>query len=344
MKATLPFINFQSAFRISTSPAISSPREGMKMFTPLRVKACLVASVAVALLSVLLPAHASAQSAPPRALTVTVMDKEGGLVTGLGRESFTVLDGGRPSEILSFNAGDMPATVGVLLDASASMSTARREYVREALARFLKGSHPSNEFFLIAFNQRPQLLQGLTGDPAAVFDAARRYAAVEPKGFTAIYDSLYLALNQAARGRHAKRAVVLVTDGQDNVSRYNFKELTRQLKESDVAVYAVGIFGPNDETSLGYGGRAILEELAGLSGGRVFFPETERDLNAAFDDLAKELRNQYVIGFAPANAGGRDGWHEVRVKLGEVRAAGKKVKAFARTRSGFYDVLPPQSR
>ena len=312
------------------------------MFTPCRVKVRVVACVAAAALSLLLTARVAAQAAPTRELTVTVTDKEGGLVTGLRREAFTVLDGGRPREIVSFASGDMPATVGVLLDASASFGTTRREFVREALARFLKGSHPSNEFFLIAFNRSPQLMQGMTDDPAAVLGAVGRYAAVEPRGFTAIYDSLYVALNQAARGRHAKRAVVLVTDGQDNVSRYKFHELKRQLKESDVTVYAVGIVSPNDDYSpLGYGGRAILEELAGTSGGRVFFPTTEKELNSAFEDLARELRNQYVIGFAPASEAKKDGWHEVRVKLvGEVRAGGKKVKAVARARAGFYGVPP----
>ena len=316
------------------------------MSMPGRVKVCGAACVVAAALFLLLaPMRISAQAAPPRALTVTVTDKKGGLVTGLARESFTVLDGGRPSEILSFDAGDMPATVGVLLDASGSFSTARLELVREALTRFLKGSHPSDEFFLIAFNYHPQLVQGMTDDPAAVLDALDRYAATRPKGLTALYDSLYLALNEAARGRHAKRAVVLVTDGQDNSSHYKFKELRQQLMESDVTVYAVGIVNENDDSSLGYGGRATLEELAAMSGGRVFYPTTTKELNSAFEDLARELRNQYVIGFAPASDAKKDGWHEVRVRVGEVRdARGKKVEAVPRFRAGFYDVPPPRRR
>jgi Ca-activated chloride channel homolog len=317
------------------------------MSTPYRVKVRAVARVAASAfaLLLLLPARAPAQAASPRALTVTVTDRQGGLITGLPREAFIVLDGGRPSEILSFASGDMPATVGVLLDASASFDTTRRVYVRAALARLLKGSHPTDEFFLIAFNRSPQLIQGMTDDPAQVLAVLDRYAAVEPRGFTALYDALYLALNHAARGRHAKRAVLIITDGQDNVSHYKFEELRRQLRESDVTVYAVGLVSSGDDSSLGYGGRAILEDLAGMSGGRAFFPENERDLNAALDDLASELRNQYVIGFAPAEAGKSDGWHEVRVKLsGEVRAGSRKVKAVARTRAGFYDVPPARRK
>ncbi|HEX7314446.1 MAG TPA: VWA domain-containing protein [Pyrinomonadaceae bacterium] len=314
------------------------------MFTAGRVKVRVAACVVAVALPLLAPARASAQAAPPRALTVTVTDKKGGLVTGLPRESFTVLDGGRPSEILSFASGDMPATVGVLLDVSGSFNPTRVGLVREALKRFLRGSHPSDEFFLIAFNYSPQLIQGRTDDPVAVLDTLDRYAAVQPKGMTALYDALYLALNEAARGRHAKRAVVLVTDGQDNVSHYKFAELRRQLRESDVTVYAVGIINYYGDSVLDYGGRATLEELAALSGGRVFFPTTTKELNSAFEDLAQELRNQYVIGFAPAADAKNDGWHEVRVKLNEVRdGGGKKVKVVPRFRAGFYDV-PPRRR
>jgi len=314
------------------------------MSTPYRVKVRAAACVAAAALSLLLPAPASAQAAPPRALTVTVTDKQGGLVTRLEREAFTVLDGGRPSEIVSFAAGDMPATVGVLLDASASMGTARLGFVKAAVQGFLKGCHPSDEFFLIAFNHKPQLIQGMTDDPAVVLGAFDRYAGALPKGGTALYDALYLALNQAARGRHSKRVVLLITDGQDNRSLYKFEELRRQLKESDVTVYAVGIVDASSDSALGYGGRAVLEELAVMSGGRVFFPATERELNSSLAYLAVELRNQYVIGFAPAAEAQKDGWHEVRVKLGEVHAAGKKVKAVARARAGFYDVPPARRK
>ena len=141
------------------------------MSTPLRFKVRAAACVAAAALFSLAPARASAQAAPPRSLTVTVTDKKGGLVTGLGREAFTVLDGGRPSEIVSFASGDMPATVGVLLDASASMGTAQLGFVREALGGFLRGCHPSDEFFLIAFNHQPQLIQGMTDDPAVALGA-----------------------------------------------------------------------------------------------------------------------------------------------------------------------------
>ena len=314
----------------------------MNMFTPRWVRACLVACAAA--LSLLVPARVAAQAVPPRTLTVTVTDKKGGYVMGLGREAFTVLDGGRPSEIVSFESGDMPATVGVLLDASGSMTAGRESKLRRArnaLLRFFRNCHAADEFFLIAFNQEPQLLLGMSNDPTAVLDALDRYGAARGRGMTALFDALYLALDQAARGKHPKRAVVIVTDGHDNASRYTFKEVERMLKESDVIIYAIGIVGPDDDSALTYSWRAMLEELTEPSGGRAFFPSTERELNSSMELLAQELRNQYVIGFVPAAAAAKkDGWHEVRVRLGEVRASGKKLKAVARARAGFYDVPP----
>lgn len=313
------------------------------MLTPRRIKVCVLVCVAAALS---LRAHVlvSAQAPPPRVLTVTVTDKQGEPLKGLTRESFTVLDGGRPSEIISFESGDMPATVGVLLDASGSFGGGKRlALVREAVRRFFKGCHPSDEFFLMAFNQHPQLVQGLTNDPAAVLAALDRYASSRPMGQTALYDTLYLALNQAERGRYTRRVVLLLTDGQDNVSTYTFKELRRQLAESDVLVYAVAISDPaSGNSALDDAGRSILAELTKLSGGRAFYPETAKDLDVALESLARELRSQYAIVFAPSAEARKDGWHEVRVRLGEVRAGGNKVKVEARARAGFYDVPPPR--
>ncbi|HEX8293064.1 MAG TPA: VWA domain-containing protein [Pyrinomonadaceae bacterium] len=320
------------------------------MSTPRQLKVSLVACAAAAA-SLLHYAHAPAQdarpAAPPRALTVTVTDQKGSMVTGLGRESFTVLDGGRPSEIVSFASGDMPATVGVLLDASGSMSGRESGLarVRNALLRFFRNCHAADEFFLIAFNREPQLLLGMSNDPAAVLGALDRYGAARGGGPTALYDALYLALNQAARGRHQKRALLLVTDGQDNASRYTSQEVKRMLKESDVTVYAVHIFDPGDASALNYDGRLTLEGLAKLSGGRALFPSTVQELNSSLEAVADELRNQYVIGFAPAPAGKKDGWHEVRVRLDEVRdGGGRKLNTVLRTRAGFYDVPPARPR
>ena len=330
------------------------------MNAPRWFKASLIACVAAAPLSTaasraarqdpakVQPTDSAAQvrrPAPPRTLTVTVMDGRGRYVTGLRPEMFTVFDGGRPSEVVSVVFGDAPATVGVVLDASGSMLTdasGRRGplVVRNALLRFFRNCNASDEFFLIAFNDSPQLLLGESNDSAAVLAALDRFAASEPKGHTALFDALYLALSRAERGRHAKRAVLLVTDGQDNSSHYKLSEVRRLLKESDVTLYAVALFGAEDSV-LNLEGRAVLEELTRISGGRAIFPAELKDVYAAMEVVADELRNQYTVGFVPAPTSKKDGWHGVRVRVGELRdAGGKKFTPTLRVREGFYDAPP----
>lgn len=290
-------------------------------------------------------AQTPADAAPARTITVTVTDPKGNFIRGLRKQDFVVLDGKRPQELVSLSEGDGPATVGILLDASGSLhrlwkaegGKAGGGAVREALSHFLAGSHPESEYFVIAFNQRPQLLVEGTGDPRAVVAAVERLGEAGPKGQTALYDALYLALDRSARGRHRKRALVMLTDGQDNMSRYSFPEVRRAVAESDTLVYAFGLTDEREPT-LGYAGRAILWELAAQSGGGASFPDSGRELVRAAAYLAAELRNQYTLGFAPAPPEKDDGWHELKVKLNELRdEKGKKVKLVLRTRRGFYD-------
>lgn len=291
-------------------------------------------------------------AAATRELSVAVVDEKYGLVTGLKREAFTVFDGKEPLDIVSFSDADAPATVGVLLDASGSMTDygtkTKSQFVRvrNSLLRFFNGCHGEDEFFLIAFNNSPQLLLDSSNDSAAVLSAIDRYAAAEPRGQTAFYDALYLALNHAARGRHATRALLLVTDGQDNVSKYTYREILQALKESDVVVYAVVFVGREEDSQLMLTGRAILQEFAAISGGAVFYATNEKELNAAMTQVADELRGRYTLGFVPAERAHGDGWHGLRVKLsGELRdARGHKLRPFVRARAGFYEAGAPRRK
>jgi len=284
-------------------------------------------------------AKPDARPEPPHTLAVTVTNERGEYITGLAPETFTVTDGGQRSEIVSFVSGDMPATVGILLDASGSMlgGGSSPDRVSNALLRFFQKCNRSDEFFLMAFNRSPQLLLGMSNDWSAILSALVKFAGAQPKGQTAFYDALYLALNQAARGKHRKRAILLVSDGEDNMSRYTFSELRRQLKESDVILYAVDIIKGDEDNVLGYQGWDKLDELTRMSGGKVFAPRNTEQLYDSMERIAIELRTQYMIGFVPAPAANKDGWHEVKFKLGEIRdARGKKVRAFLRAREGFY--------
>lgn len=296
------------------------------------------------------PAPAAQKSEAARTLVLTVTDKKGNHVAGLRREHFSVFDGELWRPPASLGARDAPATVGLLFDASGSMpgfgasasdEAAVMGQVREALRLFLTNSHPSNEYFLIAFNTRPQLLlDGAAGAPA-VLGAFERLAAATRKGYTALYDALYLSLDRSARGRHPKRVVVMVTDGRDNASSYSFDQVRRAVAESDVLVYALVLIDPrgvNDDTMSSYAGRRILEDLTSASGGRVFYAKGGRELAASLGYLVTELRSQYTVAIPALAARKGDGWRDLKVRVtGPRDAKGKPVKLAVRARPGFYD-------
>ena len=283
------------------------------------------------------------QDAQPRAaepaymLHVTVTDEKGNLVEGLKQEAFTVFDGDEELKIASFSAADVPASIGVVLDASGSMGVGDMPAkVRNALLHFFSKCHEADEFFMGAFNQGQQLLLDKSSDPSAILSALDRYGAAELKGQTAFYDALYLALNRAGGGKHQRRAVLVISDGQDNASNYTYLEVKRAVLESDVAVYAVGLGG--DHTELDISGRAILEELTKLSGGLALYPHNEKGMNEAAVYLAAALRAQYAIGVVAPPKAKKRGWHEIKVKVARgLDAQGKSVKLVARARKGFYD-------
>ncbi|HYE15076.1 MAG TPA: VWA domain-containing protein, partial [Pyrinomonadaceae bacterium] len=245
-------------------------------------------------------------------LTVTVTDTYGRFVTGLGKNAFTVLDDKVPQEITFFSDEDAPVSLGVIFDVSGSMGGDKIMRAREALARFIDTSHSRDEYFLIGFNSRAQLLLDRTRDSDSLM---QKLTFVQTKGQTALYDACYLGVEKVTRGTHQKRAVLLISDGQDNSSRYTFSELRRLLKESDVIIYAVGILSSHDDQTLGYGGRAILEELAGVSGGKAFFPSTGAEMNDTFERIALELRTQYSIGYRPTNFANDGKWHKLKIKV-----------------------------
>lgn len=283
-------------------------------------------------------AQTPAPDARPQTLAVTVTDKRGYTVKGLKAEDFAVFEGKVRLPLVSFGGGDEPASVGIVLDASSSV-TDYSERVREitkALFEFLDSANPSNDYFVVAFNQKPQLLLEHTADRAAVAAALARVAAARPKGQTALYDALYLAVDKAAYGRHAKRALLVISDGQDTMSQYKLKDVRRALAESDVTVYIIGING--FASDLDYSGRAILEELAFVTGGRLFMPSTTGELKGSFEMLGTELRHQYRLGFVPAPSARKDGWHELKIKVADlITPENKKVSLVARSRPGLYE-------
>lgn len=266
-------------------------------------------------------------------LTVTVTDTYGRYVSGLGKNAFTVLDDKQPQDITFFSDDDSPVSVGVIFDVSGSMSGDKIRRARDALANFIQTSHNSDEYFLIAFNSRAQLLLDKTRDGDAVLD---KLTFVQTKNNTALYDACYLGVEKVQRGVHPKRALLLISDGQDNNSRYTFNEVRRLLKESDVVLYAVGILSGSDAgSSLGMEGQGTLDELASVSGGKAFFPRSSAEMDDIFEQIALELRHQYSIGYRPNNFANDGKWHKVKVKVTPPRGL---PRLFVRSKEGYYAV------
>jgi Ca-activated chloride channel family protein len=263
--------------------------------------------------------RAGVQAQTPAAtvrLTVTVTNARGEFVMGLGEKDFVVTAGGRAREVAYARPSDQPASVGVLLDASASMGylssqlIANGKTVREAVARFVGLGHESNDYFVARIGTRPELVSEWAR--AERVDLSRVYPDERARA-TALYDSVFSALEKMKGALNPKRVLVVVSDGLDTTSEHRFEEITRLLREQDVLVYAVGVFSGNDPgtplqfqnngASADRGGRDALEEMATATGGKFFFPVNAKEFDAAFDAIAVELRHQYELG---VRLGGED--------------------------------------
>lgn len=269
-------------------------------------------------------------------LNVTITDTFGRYVSGLKKNAFTVYDDDEPQKIEFFSDEDSPVSVGIVFDVSGSMKGDKLRRAREALAKFIETSHPRDEYFLIAFNKRAQLLLDRTRDGDAVLS---KLTLVQAKDNTALYDAVYLGTEKVMRGAHQKRAIILISDGQDNNSRYTFGDVKKQLKESDVTVYAIGILGGGDTSGLGMMGQAYLDELSSVSGGSSFYPKTNAEMDEIFERIAIELRHQYSIGFRPENFINDGRWHKLKVKVKPPRGV---PRLFVRTREGYFATVNPK--
>ena len=266
-------------------------------------------------------------------VTVTVTDSYGRYVSGLSQNAFSIFDNKQQQEISFFSDDDAPVSVGVIFDVSGSMSGDKIQRAREALSHFIQTSHNSDEYFLIGFNSRAQLLMDRTRDGNAVLD---KLTFVQTRNQTALYDACYLGVERVQRGAHPKRALLLISDGQDNDSRYTFGQLRRVLKESDVVLYAIGILGGNDASSqMGMEGQGTLDELSSVSGGKAFFPRTNAEMDDIFEQIALELRHQYSIGYKPANFVTDGKWHKIKVKISPPRGL---PRLFVRSKEGYFAV------
>ena len=247
-------------------------------------------------------------------INVTVTDPYNRLVTGLEPDNFRVFEDNIEQEVVNFSAEDVPISIGVIFDFSGSMSN-KVGKAREAALQFFKTANPQDEFFLVSFNERAELTSAFTN---SVEDLQSRMMLTAPKGRTALLDAIYLGLSQMRGAHNAKRALLILSDGGDNHSRYNESDIKRLVKEADTQLYAIGIFDP-----LGYrnrspeelGGPSLLSEVTEMTGGRVFAVEKLDELPDIASKIGMELRNQYVLGYRPSNKAHDARWRKLKIKL-----------------------------
>jgi Ca-activated chloride channel family protein len=242
---------------------------------------------------------------------VTVVDAGNHAITGLKKEDFTLLDGGQPQQIRSFFSEDAPLSIGIVLDCSKSMKN-KVEKVRESLLTFLQTANRKDEFFMITFSDRPALAASFTRSPEAV---ASKLVDTEPDGHTALLDAIYMAMAQMRRARYSRKALLILSDGGDNRSRYTASEIKDLVQESDVQLYAIGIFDTIFTTPEEARGKQLLREVTETTGGHTFALRNLRDLPAVVSEISLELRSQYVLGFRPSDPAAESRWRKIKVRL-----------------------------
>jgi len=259
---------------------------------------------------------------------VTVTDMANRYVSGLTQNDFQIWEDKIEQQIQYFGSEDTPLSVGIIFDVSGSMGD-KLEAARAAAALFLRIGNRDDEYFLIEFNDTARLVQDFTTD---ITRMQNRLVTTKAKGSTALYDALYLGLEHLRRGRNTRKAILLITDGEDNHSRYSFANVKDVAKERDVAIYGIGIL---DRASLDfYGqGRRLLAALADLTGGTAFFPDSVNSLDAICQQIALNLKNQYVLGYRSTNSSYDGKWRKLRV---QVKKQAGMPRMSARVKSGYY--------
>jgi Ca-activated chloride channel family protein len=244
-------------------------------------------------------------------VNVTVTDPMNRLVTGLEKDNFNIAEGNLPQDIKTFSSEDAPISLGVIFDISGSMSN-KIQKSRDAVVEFFKTANPQDEFFLITFSDKPEVLADFTN---SIEDIQGRLVYAIPKGRTALLDAIYLGINKMRDAKHNKKALLIISDGGDNRSRYTDSEVKSIVREADVQIYAIGIFDEARGTPEEVRGPYLLRDLTDATGGRTFEVNDISELSDTAVKIGVELRNQYVLGYRPTNKA-RDGrWRKLKVKL-----------------------------
>ena len=257
-------------------------------------------------------------------LPVTVSDSMNHAVTSLKKEDFALYEGNQQQEIRYFSTEDGPISVAILLDVSKSMSD-KIDTERAALVEFFNNANPDDEYFAIAFSDRPRVLADST---QSIDQLQNELLSAEPGGPTAMLDAVYLAVSKLRSARYERKAILILSDGGDNASRYKLREIKSVVQESDIQIYAVGLFETfffnTIEERLG---KVWLGEITDVTGGRTITVDNRGRVPEAAATISRAMRNQYVLGYRPTNATNAK-WRKIKVRL--TSSEGRSLRAYYR--------------
>jgi Ca-activated chloride channel family protein len=260
---------------------------------------------------------------------VTITDEQDRIITGLDKDNFQVFEGKDPEEIRHFSSDDSPVSVGFILDLSGSMQS-KLDRAREAIVEFCRTANPQDEFFLIEFSDRPQVVADFTH---RVEDIQNQLILTAPQGHTALLDAVFLGVQTMKQASHRKRALLIISDGGDNHSRYTEREVTSLVKEADVMIYAVGVYDRYFATPEERMGPELLNEISEVTGGRAFTIDNPNSLPEVANKIGMELRYQYLLAYRPNKKLNDGKWRKIKVKL---RLPHGFPRLQVRARSGYY--------
>ena len=260
---------------------------------------------------------------------VTITDPMNRLVTGLDKENFQLFEGNTHQDIRTFSSEDAPVSLGVIFDSSGSMSS-KMDRAKDAVIEFFKTANPQDEFFMITFSDEPEEVSDFT---SSVDEIQNKLVFEVPRRRTALLDAIYMGVSKMRKAKYAKKALLIISDGGDNHSRYTENEIRSLVKEADVMIYAIGIYDRYASAIEERLGPQLLSDITELTGGRAFTIDNPNDLGDVATKIGVELRNQYVLGYRP-NKIVRDGkWRKIKVKLLPPKGL-PPLRVYART--GYY--------
>jgi len=260
-------------------------------------------------------------------LPVSVTDAKGDFISGLNLQNFRVYSDGRQQTVTTFQQQDTPVAVGLIVDHSRSMGS-QLPGVAAAVSSFAQSSNPRDEMFVVDFNDdvSVELMGGkaFTSNPK---ELAKAVYAVRARGRTALYDAVAEGLVHLQLGRSDRKALIVVSDGGDNASQQKLSQVLALAQQSQVAIYSIGLIGETAETD-----PAVLRRFAKATGGIAYFPDASKTVTSISEQIARDLREQYTLGFAPEQANNSRAFRKIEVKV----AAPGRGKVHVRTRTGYF--------